>query len=194
VNAFNGDQSKIDSKDSKSTPQQMLTLPFSHKVLAFELTNETDELLCPFAKDYAGGKEERDLSAVLDKGLMGAFYSQSGKSRFHEMPAEYSVIKIAPGNLGLFDMVPDMAALTDMHVFNYNQTYRFLMGDINKPNGAKALEVVYGALREEIQDPRAIGLGSSYNSASSDERIAAKRNQYNYKRMKKIRDRLRRLL
>lgn len=72
------------------------------------------------------------------------------------------MIRVAPGNLGLSDMVPDYYAIADMFGHNYETAYQFVMG---KPSAIKGRDAAIGAL----------GDFSKFDSADRSERREARR-------------------
>jgi len=154
MNAFNGNQADQRAGDAISSPQEVLFREFKCNVLAFELTNEAAEHRCVFDGGYAGGKKERNLKAVLTKGLMGSFYAMGGPLRLAQPGMAELVVKVVPGNHGLFDMVPDYPALVDMFGHNYEAGYKFLAGKPPQKDGREVVEQTMGAFAKADSDRR----------------------------------------
>lgn len=153
MNAFNGVQDSGLTGTARFGPQQMLFEKFQNNVLAFELTNEADDKPCVFAEGYANGEKHRKLATVLNNGLMGSFYAMGGPLQRAQAGMDELVIKVAPGNLGLFDMVPDYPAIADMFAFNYDMTFKCISGkDSNNKGSVAAFET----------------MGDLYKTASAD--------------------------
>lgn len=115
-----------------------------------------------FEGGYNAGKPHRQLKAVLTKGLMNSFYALGGPLQRAQEGMEQRVIRVAPGNLGLFDMVPDYYAIADMFGHNYETAYHFVMDKASSVKGRDAAI-------------RALGDFSKFDSADPSERRDARR-------------------
>jgi|GEM_PF-6761497 len=162
MNAFNGNQVDGLTGDALCSPPEMLFKEFKCNVLAFELTNDARKEECVFAGGYKAGKKHRDIKAVLTDGLMGSFYAMGGPLQRAQAGMDEQVIRVAPGNLGLFDMVPDYYAIADMFGHNYETAYKFAMDKASPIKGRDAAI-------------RALGDFSKFDSADTSERRDARR-------------------
>ncbi len=89
-------------------------------------------------------------------------------------PPPNRVIRVAPGNLGLSDMVPDYYAIADMFGHNYETAYQFVMG---KPSAIKGRDAAIGAL----------GDFSKFDSADRSERREARRAKRAWDKNRRVR-------
>ncbi|MBX9802018.1 MAG: patatin-like phospholipase family protein [Caulobacteraceae bacterium] len=174
INAFNGEQADARTGAALRSPQELLSEKFNGNVLAFELTNDPKDQESVFEKGYKAGEKHRDIKAVLEKGLMGSFYAMGGPLQRAQDGMDGLVVRVAPGNLGLFDMVPDYYAIADMFGHNYETTYQFITG---KPSQLGGRDSAMGAL----------GDFSKFNSADPSERRKARRAKRAWDRNRQVR-------